>query len=115
MSANATSSYVVKPGTTVTPFSGITVSDPIGTTENLTVALGYGGVSNTSDEGTLSDPAGGGSYNSTTHTFTESALVTGTPTAASQILSRLVYTPPALSGGMTNTVAANVSVNGATS
>jgi len=62
--------------------------------------------------GALSDPAGGGTFNAATSTFTESAVVTGNPTPASQILNRLVYTAPALANGASVTVNAAVSVNG---
>jgi hypothetical protein len=115
VSPNATSSYIVKPDTTVTPFSGITVSDPVSTTETVTVQLGLNTYSYPypypTDLGTLTDPAGGGTYDAANHTFTETALVTGTPTAASQILSRLVYKPPALPSGDAITIAASVNVN----
>jgi len=110
--ADTTKNPVAVPtGKTVTPFSSIVVTDPIGLTETVSVTLGPYYYSPNSDLGTLTDPSGGGSFNATTKTFTETALVVGTPTAATQILSRLVYTPPTLSNGTSTSVRANVSVN----
>ena len=82
---------IVPTNTTTTPFSGVVVTDPIPSTENITVQLTpyyYG-----QGLGTLSDPMGGGSFDPATNTFTEAAFATGTPTSATQILNRLIYTP----------------------
>ena len=99
---------IVPTNTTTTPFSGAVVTDPIPSTENITVQLTpyYYGQS----LGTLSDPMGGGSFDPATNTFTEAAFATGTPTSATQILNRLIYTPPSLSNGNATTVNATISV-----
>jgi hypothetical protein len=100
-------------GQTLTAFSGVQVSDTIGTTETVSINLNYNYFSYyspTVDFGTISDPDGGGSYNATTHVFTESGLVTGDPTFATQLLKRLVYTPPTLQNGQSNTVTASITV-----
>jgi Ca2+-binding RTX toxin-like protein len=106
---------VVGVGQNITPFSAIKVSDPLQVTETLSVTLAplsyY--YPPTTDYGTLTDPLGGGTFDANTHTFTESAIVTGTPTPATQILSRLIYTPPTLSDGSGITIGATVSVNNA--
>lgn len=108
---------IITNGTTATPFSSITVSDPLYATETITItpvsSYSYPYYySPPANFGTISDPTGGGSFDPSTHTFTESAVVTGTPTAATQILHRLVYTPPSLSNGNSSTAYFNVSVNG---
>ena len=101
---------IVKSGATVTPFSAITVSDPLGAFENLSVILKqpYGpGVG----VGTLNDPAGG-FFNPGTGIFSESGIVTGAPTPATEILSRLTYTAPTLPDGSGVVVIVPVVVNG---
>ena len=111
---------IVPVGTTATPFSSITASDPLNTVETITITPAptysypyyYYYYTSPGDYGTITDPNGGGSFDPTTHTFTETAVVTGTPTAATEILKRLVYTPPALSNGNSSTAYFNVSVNG---
>lgn len=110
---NTGSSLTITIGQTITPFSAIQVADAINTTETVTITLSYNYFSyysSTADFGSLSDPTGGGSYNPATHTFTESGLVTGDPTFATQLLKRLIYTPPPLQNGQSNTVTASVSV-----
>jgi hypothetical protein len=113
ISDTTVSPVIVPDGKTVSPFSLVTVSDLLQTTEVLTVTLSalyyYPPIS---DFGTLTDPLGGGSFDPNTHTFTESAIVTGTPTPASQILNRLIYTPPTLNNGTSINVDASISVNG---
>jgi hypothetical protein len=105
-----TNPIIVRSGATVTPFSAITVSDPLGTFESLSVFLKqqYGsGVG----VGTLSDPAGG-SFNAGTGVFTETGIVTSAPTPASDILSRLTYTAPTFSDGSGAVVIVPIVVNG---
>jgi len=104
---------IVPTAAMVTPFTKAVVSEPVlQTVETVSVALSpiYSGQQG--GLGALSDPAGGGTFNAATSTFTESAVVTGNPTPASQILNRLVYTAPALANGASVTVNAAVSVNG---
>jgi hypothetical protein len=113
-----------------TPFTAITVNDVPATIETISITLYpeyyynyyYNGYQNGSylqssnfpDVGKISDPNGGGTYNTTTHTFTEQVLVTGTPTEGTKLLQRLVYTPPNLQPGTSNTVSALINVNGFT-
>lgn len=95
-----------------TPFSGYQVTDtPIGGTEIVSVTLSALPYYTLSDLGSLSDPLGGGAWNGISHTFTETAISTGTPTPATQILDRLVYKPPMLPAGQGQTVLATVSVD----
>jgi hypothetical protein len=113
-----------------TPFTAITANDTPGTLETINITLypyyyynyyygsssngSYLGNSNFTNLGTISDPNGGGTYNSATHTFTEQVLVTGTPTEGTKLIQRLVYTPPALQAGNSNIISAWISVNGTT-
>ena len=83
--------------------------------ETVTISLtGYAYPLPLGDIGTLSDPTGGGTFDPTTHTFSETAFSTGTPTAATTILNRLVYTPPSVAGGNQAYAYATVTVNGVT-
>ncbi len=110
---NTTNPLVVTGGQTLTPFAALQVADTISTTETVSITLGYdyfSYYSPTADFGAISDPNGGGVYNPATHTFTESGLVTGDPTFATQLLKRLIYTPPALQNGQSSTVTATVTV-----
>jgi hypothetical protein len=123
-----TADQVVSQGTTPTIFSPTVVSESTTVaTEDVTVQLGdtysyapaNGEVFNlgsNSNLGTITDPLGGGSFNAATNTFTEDAVSTGTPTPATAILDRLVYTPPVMANGTSADVGAVVSVgNGFTS
>jgi hypothetical protein len=110
---STTNPLVVAAGQTLSAFSGVQVADTIGTTETVSITLGYNYYSYYSpnaDFGSISDPNGGGQYDPATHTFTESGLVTGDPTFATQLLRRLIYTPPALPQGQAATVIASVTV-----
>ncbi len=85
-----TNPVIIPSGKPFTPFTKVAVNETtLAATENISVTLstGYsypGGIP--VDLGSLSDPLGGGSYNATTHTFTETAIATGTPTSATAIL-----------------------------
>ena len=73
---------VVTAGQTLTAFSAVQVADTIGTTETVTISLGYGYYSYyspTADFGSISDPNGGGQYNPATHVFTETGSGNGRP------------------------------------
>jgi len=98
---------VVPSGTTATPFGNIIVNETtlgVGATENLTVRLL--GI----NPGTLSDPQGG-AFDPATQNFTESSLATVTPTPATSILGRLVYTAPTIQAGTFAKVVASISVD----
>jgi hypothetical protein len=104
---------VVANGQTLNAFNAVQVADSIGTTETVTVTLGFDYFSYFSpnaDFGSITDPNGGGTYDSTTHTFTESGLVTGDPTFATSLLKRLVYKPPTLQNGQSAALTAKVTV-----
>lgn len=101
---------IIRNATTATPFSAVTVSDPVGDTESISVVLSSSS-GPSADLGTLADPLGGGSFAAGSRAFNASALVTGTPTAATQILNRLVYTPPKLADGTSLDVTADITVS----
>lgn len=104
---------VIPSGKTATPFTTVAVDESkVGATETLTIVLTPENTYNVgTDFGTLTDPLGGGTYNAATHTFTETAIATGVPTAASLILQRLVYTPPTPTQGNFTAVNATLSVS----
>jgi Ca2+-binding RTX toxin-like protein len=104
---------VVTSGQTLAAFSALQVADTVGAVETVTISLSYSYYSYYSpdaDFGSISDPDGGGQYNPATHTFTETGLVTGDPTFATQLLNRLVYTAPAVQNGQSDVVTATVSM-----
>ena len=110
---NTTNPLVAAPGQNLGAFSGVQATDSIGATETVSVTLGYNYFSYyspTANFGSISDPDGGGTYNPTTHVFTETGLVTGDPTFATQLLKRLIYTPPPLQNGQGNAITASVAV-----
>ncbi len=114
---DATVNPVVVPvGGTATPFGGVTVTESsFPAQENLTVVLTPEPGDPTADLGSLSDPGGSGVYDATTHTLTALGSASFTPTQATTVLSRLVYTPPAPAAGSFSVVDARISVsNGAT-
>jgi hypothetical protein len=102
---------VVNDTITVEPYSGYTVTGSVaGVDDMVSVTLSpqyYSGY----DLGSLSDPQGSnGKWNAATDTFTED----GAPGTATQILDRLVYTPPKLPNGQGQTVTATASIDGQT-
>ncbi len=102
---------IVPAGTTSTPFSGIVVNETnVPALEVVDVVLSPGPNTAGGDLGSLSDPVGFGIYNSSSHIFVESAVGFSSPSAATTILQRLVYTPPALANGASAVVNAAVSV-----
>jgi hypothetical protein len=117
-----TNPQLLTPGQTLNAFKNVTVKDSGGlaTTETVAITLSqnsaagsdyyYSGPSAT-DLGTITDPNGGGHYDAATHTFTETGLVGGDPTFATTLLSRLVYTPPALANGQGLAEAASIVVS----
>ena len=106
---------LVLPGQAVNPFKALTVTDtaPLSNTETVSIKLSaYYQYPPLTDLGSISDPTGGGSFNSGTETFTQSGLIAGTPTFATSLLSNLVYTPPAgLAAGQGASVQAVVTVS----
>ena len=107
---------LVRDTTTTTPFSTLLFSDTLGYNESISVTLSFVPYTNNyygpapAGLGTLSDPLGGGTFNAMTDTFTAVATVVGMPTPASQILDRLVYTPPAVADGVAPAITASVRV-----
>ncbi len=96
---------VIPSGKLVWPFAAVAVDETsLPASETLSIKRTGGG----SDLGSLADPMGGGSYDQATHTFTEDSVATGTPTSASLILRRLVYTPPTLAAGNFSVVTATI-------
>lgn len=102
---------IIPAGTTATPFSKIVVNESggIAALQVVDIALSPGPNTAGSDLGTISDPSGFGQYDSNTHRFVESAVGFSSPGAATTILQRLVYTPPALANGASAVVNAAVS------
>ena len=110
---------VIATGTTTTPFSALAVTDTtVPNPEAVTVTLsGYAYPLPVDDIGTLSDPTPGAifTFDPDTHTFSEdSAINTGSPTPATTILHRLVYTPPQVTEGNAANAYATSDVNGVT-
>ncbi len=106
-----TNPAIIPSGTTATPFSNIVVNESdIPALELVDVVLSPGPNTAGSDLGSLSDPTGFGRYDSNSHIFVESAVGFSSPSAATAILRRLVYTPPALANGASAVVDATVSV-----
>jgi len=103
---NTTVNPVVIPsGKPVSPFAAVAVNETsLPASEMLSITLTGGG----SDLGSIADPMGGGTYDQASHTFTELSVATGTPTSASLILQRLVYTPPTLTAGNYSAVTATI-------
>ena len=97
-------------GTTASPFGKAVVNDGGPALEVVSISLGAGPNTTGSDLGSLSDPNGPGRFDSSTNIFAESAFSFGSPSAATNILSRLVYTPPKLDNGTYATVDATVNI-----
>ena len=114
-------------GQSINPFKAVTVADtaPLSSTETVTISLAQTGTTasgttfnsypTTKDLGTITDPAGGGIFNAATDTFTESGLVAGDPTFATDLLSRLVYSAPTLPNGQGFAAQASITVADGTS
>ena len=107
---DTTANPVVTPsGTTATPFGGVSLNETaFPALEVVSISLSAGPNTTGSDLGSLSDPTGFGQFNSSTGIFAESAFSIGSPSAATNILHRLVYTPPALANGAYATVDAAI-------
>ena len=101
-------------GTTATPFGKVVLNETGGPAlEVVSITLGAGPNTTGSDLGSLSDPTGFGRFDSSTNIFAESAFSFGSPSAATNILSRLVYTPPTLANGTYATVDATINIGSA--
>jgi hypothetical protein len=108
---DTTANPVVTPsGTTAMPFGRVVLNETaLPALEVVSVSLSAG--PNTGgDLGSLSDPMGFGQFNSSTGIFVESAFSIGSPSAATNILRRLVYTPPTLANGAYATVDAAINI-----
>jgi hypothetical protein len=110
--ANATSNPILTTsGKSINAYSGVTVSDTasLTTSETVTITLAQSESNNPGDNfsfyptaadlGTITDPNGGGAFNPSTETFTETGLVGGDPNFATALLNRLVYHAPTLPAG----------------
>lgn len=111
---DTTNNPVVTPsGTQTTPFTGVSLNETASPAlEVVSVSLSAGQNAG-GDLGSLSDPAGFGQFNGDTGIFVESAFSIGNPSAATNILHRLVYTPPSLNNGTYATVNAGIKVGSA--
>ena len=92
----------VASGATIMPLTGLSTTDTIGVTEGAAVSILATGSPSLTDgnAGTLSDPTGGGSFGTVlVPNFFESGLVTGSPTFATSLFSRLTYNAPTLANG----------------
>lgn len=104
------SPVVLAAGRPANPFSKVVVNEStLPAAETLTIVLGPQPYYTVTSFGSLSDPLGGGSFDAITHTFTENAVATGTPTSATAILNRLIYTPPTPVSG--NYIAVNAAIS----
>ncbi len=103
----------VPDGTTASPFGKVVLNDGGPALEVVSVTLGAGPNTAGSNLGSLSDPTGFGRFDSNTGIFAESAFSFGSPSAATSILSRLVYTPPTLDNGSYATVDATINIGSA--
>jgi hypothetical protein len=110
--ANATSNPILTTsGKSINAYGGVTVDDTasLTTAETVTITLSQSESNNPGNNfsfyptatglGTITDPNGGGSFNPSTETFTETGLVGGDPNFATTLLSRLVYNAPPLPAG----------------
>jgi hypothetical protein len=109
---NATSNPILTTsGKSINAYGGVTVDDTasLTTAETVTITLSQSESNNPGNNfsfyptatslGTITDPNGGGSFNLSTETFTETGLVGGDPNFATALLSRLVYNAPTLPAG----------------
>jgi hypothetical protein len=114
---------IVAEGQPVAAYEGATVADtnPLDSTETVSITLSqtlsqalgrnYSFYPTAADLGSISDPNGGGTWNPATETFTESGLVSGDPTFATKLLSRLVYSTPQLANGQAFAAQASITVS----
>ena len=101
----------VPSGTTASPFGKVVLNETaFPALEAVSIQLSAGPNTTGSDLGSISDPTGFGQFNSSNGTFAESAFSIGSPSAATDILQRLVYTPPKLDPGNYATVNADIKV-----
>ena len=111
---DTTTNPVVTPsGTSVTPFTGVTLNETaFPALEVVSVSLSAGQNAG-GDLGSLSDPTGFGQFNANTGIFVESVFSISNPSAATNILHRLAYAPPKLDNGTYAIVNAAVNVGSA--
>ena len=101
----------VPSGTTASPFGKVVLNETaFPALEVVSIQLSAGPNTTGGDLGSISDPAGPGQFNSSNGTFAESAFSIGSPSAATDILQRLVYAPPKLDPGNDATVNADIKV-----
>lgn len=101
----------VPSGTTASPFGKVVLNETaFPALEVVSIQLSAGPNTTGGDLGSISDPTGLGQFNSSNGTFAESAFSIGSPSAATDILQRLVYAPPKLDPGNYATVNADIKV-----
>jgi hypothetical protein len=113
---------LVTDGQSLTAYKGVTVTDtnPLSNTETVSITLAqaqnptlgpnFDFYPMTTDLGSISDPNGGGTWNPATETFTESGVIGGDPTFATDLLSRLQYNAPQLPNGQAFATQASITV-----
>src|SRR5690242_2786456 len=103
---NSNNPLVVVDGQSLTAWNAITVAEPnvpLDATETVSVSLSepysyyFGGPN--PGLGTISDPNKGGSFDASNNTFTESGLIAGDPTFATNLLGSLQYNAPTIPNG----------------
>lgn len=117
---------LVTDGTSIPAYKGVTVTDtsPLSSTETVSIklsqslvqalGLNYSFSPTATDLGSISDPNGGGTWNPATETFTESGVVGGDPTFATDLLSRLAYSAPTLPKGQGFATQASITITDGT-
>ena len=120
---NTANPLIVAEGQPVAAYQGVTVADtnPLDSTETVSITLSqtlsqalglnYSFYPTVTNLGSISDPHGGGTWDPKTETFTESHLVDGDPTFATDLLSRLVYSTPQLPNGQAFATQASITVS----
>ncbi len=118
---------LVTEGQSLNAFKGVTIADSniLSSTEAVSITLSqalsqatglnYNFYPTVTNLGSISDPNGGGTWDATTETFTESGVVGGDPTFATNLLSRLLYNAPQLPNGQAFDTQASITItNGIT-
>jgi hypothetical protein len=117
-----TDPLIVAEGQPVAAYEGVTVADtnPLDSTETVSIklsqtlsqalGLNYSFYPTVTNLGSISDPDGGGTWDPATETFSESGLVSGDPTFATDLLKRLVYSTPQLPNGQAFAAQASIMV-----
>jgi hypothetical protein len=117
-----TNPLLVTDGQSLAAYKGVTVADTntLSSTETVSITLSqtlsqalglnYYFEPTVANFGSITDPKGGGMWTPATETFTESGLVGGDPTFATDLLSRLLYSAPQLPNGQAFATQASITV-----